>query len=497
MSDMTVGAGAAPALSNGGTSTAAPSNWRRLVGLAVMLTGTFMALMDVFIVNVAIPSIRRSLGASFAQVEFVVAGYGLTYALALITSGRLGDIFGRRRMFMIGLAAFVATSALCGMAPSAPLLVYARLAQGLAAAVLFPQVFSLIRVEFTDPRQRRMAFSAMGLVIGMAVVVGQVLGGFLVNANLWGLQWRPVFLINIPMGAFALIAAPYFIKESVSPEGRKIDVSGIALSALGLGLLLYPLIQGRELGWPAWSLTMLALSAPALAAFAYHQHRKTRLGQSPLLDTSLFADRSFVLGMLAVLLFYSTLNSTYLALTLLLQIGLHRTAFQAGLILATNASAFMVTSIVAGRLPPSWSRRVLIVGAVVTTLSGLAAAGIAWSVRPLWGEALIPALLIRGVGQGLLMTPLLNAILSRVDERRAGAASGLVSTMQQVGGALGVAIVGIIFFSAIGHARAAGAGDAQAYGWGFVLASLYGAAGLAVTAMLLKLLPRSEAETRA
>jgi EmrB/QacA subfamily drug resistance transporter len=464
--------------------------WFQIAGLTVMLTGTFMAIMDVFIVNVAIPSIRHDLGATFAQIEFVVAGYSLTYALALITCGRLGDIFGRRKIFMIGLTAFILTSALCGAAPTAAFLVYARLAQGLAAAILFPQVFSLMRVEFVDPRARAVAFSTMGVVIGLAVVVGQVLGGFLVDADIAGLAWRPVFLINVPMGLIALALAPRFLTESTADEGRRIDYMGIVLSSIALGLLLFPLIQGRELGWPAWSVIMLLLAVPAMGVFGWDQRRKTQAGGSPLLDTRLFADRAFVVGTLAVLFFYSTLNSTWLTLTLLLQVGLGLSPLQAGMILAINAVAFMVTSVITGRLPTAWSRTLLIAGAVITAGSILFAAAVAWHAAPLTGHALIPALILRGAGQGLLMTPLLNAILSRIEPSRSGAASGLVSTMQQVGGSLGVAVMSIIFFMSIDRGRGKGLSIPLAYAHGFAISSIFAVAALVLTAVLLTMLPR-------
>ncbi|KGM30594.1 MFS transporter, partial [Inquilinus limosus] len=265
MTDVTCAAGAAR------RSTVA----RPWLGLAVMLAGPFMTVMDVMIVNVAIPSIRLGLGASYAEAELVVAGYSLAYAVALITGGRLGDLQGRRRMFVAGLIGFALTSALCGVATTAQTLLLARLLQGVAAALLFPQVFSLIRVTFPDPQDCARAFAALGVVLGLAAVAGQVLGGILVAADLWGLGWRPIFLLNIPIGLLAAIAAPRLIPADQVAPGQRLDLAGVALSALGLGLLLYPLIEGREAGWPAWSLAMLAAAVPVLAAFAWHQHGRS------------------------------------------------------------------------------------------------------------------------------------------------------------------------------------------------------------------------------
>jgi EmrB/QacA subfamily drug resistance transporter len=469
-----------------GQGLATPRTW---LGLAVMLTGTFMTIMDVMIVNVAIPSIRRDLGASFAEIELVVAGYGLTYAVALITGGRLGDVYGRRRMFIQGLAGFTLTSIFCGLAPTPVLLVVARLLQGTAAAVLFPQVFSLIRVNFTDQRQRATAFAIMGAVLGLAAIVGQLLGGVLVAADLWGLAWRPVFLVNIPIGLMAFVAAPYVIEESRSPTGRRLDVAGVLLSALGLGLLLYPLIEGREAGWPTWSLAMIMAALPALALFAAHQHAKSRREASPLLETSLFRNRAFTVGVMLVLIFYSTLNSLFLSLAFLLQLGLKRSPLEAGLIFSTLAIAFVIASLAAGRVTMKGRRRVLIAGAATTVLGSLLAAGTAWLAAPLHGEDMIPALVVLGLGEGLLMTPLLNAILSGTHEGHAGSASGMLSTMQQVGGALGVALVGILYFGVLDHARAAGATEAAAYAQAFTAAALYSSAATSITLMLLFLIP--------
>ncbi|SAK85714.1 MFS transporter [Caballeronia fortuita] len=461
---------------------------RQWFSLFVMLTGTFMAIMDVFIVNVAIPSIQRELKASVAEIEFIIAGYGLTYALSLITSGRLGDIYGRRRLFMIGLAAFAFTSLGCGLAPTAPMLVLARLFQGVAAAILFPQVFSLIRITFTQPTQRRIAFSSLGAAIGLAVIAGQVLGGFLVDIDLWHLGWRVVFLINVPIGLTAFIVCPMFIVESRASSAGTLDGAGVALSGAGLALLLFPMIQGRDLGWPIWSVIMMLFSVPVLLVFVLHQRSKTDSSKTPLLDITLFRDRDFLIGAVTVLVFYSTLNSTYLALTMLLQTGLGRSPLSAGLILAANAGAFTITSLLSARIPAHKVKASLIVGATVTAVSSIIAAVIVWRTSFLLGTELIPALALRGIGQGLLMTPLLGAILARVDERRAGAASGLLSTMQQVGGAIGVAIVGIAFFSVVGSVTAAGGSVQHAYTAGFIAASIYGAVGVAITGALLSAL---------
>jgi EmrB/QacA subfamily drug resistance transporter len=463
---------------------------RLWLGLAVMLLGPFMTVMDVMIVNVAIPSIRLGLGASYGEAELVVAGYGLAYAVALITGGRLGDLRGRRRMFVAGLLAFTVTSALCGLAPTAGTLILARLLQGVAAAMLFPQVFSLIRVTFPDPQACAKAFAALGVVLGLAAVAGQVLGGILVAADLWGLSWRPIFLLNVPVGLLAALAAPRLIPADVVRPGQRLDLAGVALSALGLGLLLYPLIEGREAGWPGWSLAMLAAAVPVLAGFALHQHARSRRGAFPLLQTALFRDRAFAVGVLLALVFYSTLNSVYLAYAFLAQLGLGRSALAAGLVFSPAAVSFMIASIAAGRVAPEHRRAVLMAGAAIAALGEFAAAATALLGAPLQAEALIPALLLLGTGQGLLMTPLLNTVLGGIRDGDIGSASGMLSTMQQVGGAFGVAVAGILFAAVLDGARAAGLGEAAAYARAFAAAAGYGGLATLVTLGLLFALPK-------
>jgi EmrB/QacA subfamily drug resistance transporter len=469
-------------------SSLSPRAWTTL---AVMLTGTFMTVMDVFIVNVAIPSIRQTLDASFAQVQWVVAGYGLAYAVALITGGRLGDIHGRRRMFMWGLASFTLSSTLCGLAPNPHALIAARVLQGLSAALLFPQVLSLIRITFSEPRQRATAFAALGVVIGMACIAGQLLGGLLVAADLWGLEWRPVFLINLPLGLAAFVAAPALIAESRAPEGAaRIDGAGVLLITLGLALLLYPLIEGREAGWPVHSLAMLAASVPVLALFVMQQRARLRRGAAVLVDMRLFKDRVFTRGLGIVLLFYSTLNASYLAFALLVQIGLHSTPLQAGLMLVCNAATFMVTSMFAGRLPAHRKDSALRLGAVIAALACLLAAVVAHWATPLRATELVPILALWGIGQGLLTTPLMNSILSQVADHHTGAAAGVLSTAQQVGGGLGVAVVGMVFFATLEYARGIGVGNAKAYSDAYAAAALYGAIATLAVWWLLRGLRR-------
>jgi EmrB/QacA subfamily drug resistance transporter len=342
---------------------AAPRN--RWLGLTVTLAGAFMAIMDVFIVNISLPSIRADLHASFGEAQLIIAAYGLVYAVALVTGGRLGDLYGRKRMFMIGLAAFTLTSLACGLAPTPSALIAARIAQGFSAAAMFPQVLSWMRLTFTDPAERARAFAALGLTQGLASVTGQIAGGVLVSADLWG--WRSIFLINVPFGLVALVLAWRVLDESRS-EAQKLDLAGASLSAIALSFLLYPLIEGRESGWPAWMLVMLALSVPAMLLFADHQRLKTRNEDAPLLDTRLFGKRAFVLGVAALFLLCTILISFFTILAFVLQAGLGLAPLWAALSFLPLAVTYVIASHIAGRFAVH-ARRMLIGGGIALTLA--------------------------------------------------------------------------------------------------------------------------------
>jgi EmrB/QacA subfamily drug resistance transporter len=463
---------------------------RRWLGLTVTLTGAFMAIMDAFIVNISLPSIRADLHASFGEAQLIVAAYGLIYAVGLITGGRLGDLYGRKRMFMIGLAAFTLTSLACGLAPTPPALVMARIAQGIGAAAMFPQVLSWMRVTFTDPAERARAFAALGLTQGLASVAGQIAGGVLVSADLWG--WRPIFLINVPVGLVALVLA-YRVLDESRARAQQLDLSGAALSAIALFFLLYPLIRGRELGWPVWSLTMLVLSVPAMLLFVDHQRLKTRNDDAPLMDTRLFRHRAFALGGAALFLLCTILISFFAILAFVLQAGLGLAPLWAALIFLPLAVTYVIASHVAGRFA-AHARMMLIVGGIALTLGyGAMAAAHHWlAAYPL---AFVPAMIWLGVAQGLLFTPLLNTILSQVPAHHAGIASGVASTMQQAGGAFGVAVVGLIFFGAVQALQAGGASQAVAYTTALALALIYNVVAAGVMTGLLMALPRAPSKS--
>ncbi len=415
--------------------------WR---GLSVLLLAGFVTIFDLFVVNVAIPSMQAGLGASFAQVGFIVAGYELAFGVLLITGGRLGDRYGRRRLFVAGMAGFTAASALCGLAPTAGVLIAARVLQGLAAALLFPQVYAAIRVGFDGAASRR-AFALLGMTLGLAAIAGQVLGGWLVHADLLGLGWRTIFLINVPIGLFA-IAAARWIPESRAPQRPALDGPGVALVSAGLALLLATLIEAPARGWPGWSGWTLAAAALALVGFYARQERLRRAGRMPLVDMRLFAQPRFALGGALVLLVYSTSSSFFLCFALLAQSGLGLDPLAAGLLFAPCSVGFVAASLLAPRLVARWGTPAIAAGAFAYAVSlAVLIAQVGLAGDGLEPSRWLPALVAVGAAQGLIMTPLLNLVLGFVEEARAGMAAGVVSTLQQVGAALGVAVVGLLF----------------------------------------------------
>ena len=432
---------------------ASASHW---AALPVVLAGTFMVVLDFFIVNVALPSMQHDLHASGGAIEWVVAGYALTSAVFLITAARLGDQVGRRRTFSIGLGLFTLSSAACGVAATPGTLVLARLVQGISAALLMPNVLSIIGVSYTGPNLAR-ALGAYGLVMGVAAVSGQLIGGALVQANIAGLGWRSCFLINVPVGALALALAPRLVPESRAERRSGLDLTGTVLVTVGLTAVVLPLVEGRQHGWPLWTWISLASAPVLLLAFAYHQRRLARRGGAPLLTPALFRARSFSAGLVTQLAFWCGQASFFLVLALYLQQGRGLSALHAGLVFTILAAAYVAASGRSPALTERFGRRLVGVGALVLAsghgllLAAVADVGVGGSIWPL-----VPGLLLIGAGMGLLIVPLTTTIMSGVDPAHAGAASGALATMQNVGGALGVAITGVIFFGALhgGYAHA-------------------------------------------
>ncbi|MGW7485660.1 MFS transporter [Streptomyces sp. NPDC054786] len=458
--------------------------WR---ALALVLVGAFMAVLDTFIVLVAAPAIQTDLHSSAADVQLILAGYQLTYAMALITGARLGDRFGRKRLFMTGMALFTLSSVGCALAPGSGSLIAARLVQGLSAAAMFPQVFAVIQV-LVPAGERPKAFGALGAVIGMATMSGQLIGGVLISADLFGSSWRPVFWVNVPVGVVTLLLAGVFLPETRAPEARRLDLPGAVVLTVALFLLVVPLVEGRSYGWPLWTWLCLAGSVPAFAGFCLVERRVAAAGGTPLVRLGLLAERPFAVGTALVVLTYAGINSLFLVLSLTLQDGLGRDALGAGLVYTPFAVAFFAASLIAGRLA-RYGRHVLQLGAVtgavgfVGTIALILDAG-----ATLTAWELVPTLLLVGAGNGLLVTPLLNAVLGNVGPEEVGMASGVLSTGQQIGGAVGVALVGILYYGALDGAAQH---DTGAYGQALAAALVLNVVLAAAISALLPFLPKA------
>lgn len=452
------------------------------LALFILLLGGFITIFDLFVVNIAIASIQESLGASFADIAFVIAGYELAFGVLLIAGSRLGDRHGRRRLFTLGMLAFTLSSLLCGIASSANMLIAARFAQGAAGALLFPQIYASLRVIYDDKGRSR-AFGLLGMTLGLAAIAGQVIGGLLVEINLFGLGWRVVFLINIPIGIFAVIAART-IPESKAETGSDIDWTGVVLISGGLLLLLLPLLEGPNIGWPIWTLYSFIIGFALIALFLLWQHRLSALGKTPIISLGLFRHPAFSIGSLCVLLIYSTATSLFLCFALLLQTGLGLSPFAAGMLFAPCSVGFIAASLLAPKLVSRFSNKIIVQGAAVYALG---ISGLMMMTRNFSSQSditlLIWPLIILGFGQGVAMTPMLNLVIGYVEERHAGIAAGFISTMQQVGGAFGVSIAGIFFTDIL--AREANLTTATRYLDAFSGAMIYNLLAVVISIMLI------------
>ncbi|GII03554.1 MFS transporter [Planobispora takensis] len=424
---------------------------RRWLGLFAVLAADLLNLLDSTVANVAAPVIRADLGGSLAALQWVAAGYTLAMAVGLLTGGRLGDMYGRKRMMMIGVTGFLVTSAFCALAMSPETLIGARILQGAFAAVMVPQSFGLIRDLFGGEVGR--AFAALGPVIGLATILGPVVAGLLIEADVLGTGWRMIFLINLPLGAFAL-----FVGWKVLPEaepvarGQRLDLVGALLAAAGMSLLVYPLVQGHEMGWPAWSLILLAASVPVFAAFVWHQLRRARSGRTPLVELGVLAKRSYTSGVAFAVIFFGAITGFSLAVGLFLQLGLGYTPLDASLTMISWAAGAFIGSIFGGTMMNRLGRRILHIGLAVMT-AALVGLYLVFSTAgsDLGGWDLAAPMVAFGIGMGMIFVPLFDIILADLDEREIGSASGLVSSFEQLGASLGVAVLGTVFFSTIGH----------------------------------------------
>lgn len=417
------------------------NKWLELI---IVLSAPLLSVIDVFIINVAIPAIKKGVRATDAEIQLVIAGYLLGYAAFLITGGRAGDHFGRKKVFFWGMFFFTVASCLCGLSVNALQLNVTRFFQGLSASFMVPQTIAFIQVLFTDAKERAKAFGLFGITLGTAAVIGQVLGGYLSDTH-WAIEgWRLIFFINLPIGIVTLWGTHRYVTETRKHENTRFDYTGILILTTALFCMIYPLIEGREAGWPLWSIGLIVLSIGIFAFFIYNQKRKLDQNKNPLIDVRLFQIKDFNVGLVAVL-FHFMLHTSYLLLSAVyLQNGLGVSALYCGLYFVLPGATFILSSVIASKMILRFGKRVLQVGVVI-----LAAAF--YLQMELWKPGANTWLIIGlmglwGLGNGLVLPSLLNIALKNVPAQYAGAAAGIYSTFQQTASALGVSIIGGIFF---------------------------------------------------
>lgn len=446
---------------------------RRWAAMGVVLMANFMNMIDVTIVNVALPSMQRNLGVSESGIEWVVAGYILAFALGLLPFGRYGDIIGRKTIFLIGVAAFSAASLLCGLSVNIEMLIASRVLQGIAGAVMTPQGLALAQVMF-PPKERAAAFSLFGLTAGLASVAGPVTGGFLIHADIAGLDWRPIFLINVPVGIACVLAGRAIIPDVKGNPGLRNDWIGIGLAALATFCLIFPLIEGRGFGWPAWTFLMMALFIPLAAVFVWWERRQNARGAAELVPLHLTRNRNYIVGALGLMVFFSAMPGFFLVLAIFLQSGYQLDPLASGLTTIPFPIGVLVASLINGRLGGQGARLRILIGTALLVASALllrhTVSGVGDAVVRL--DFVLP-LLLGGLGTGITIAPLFQTSLAGVPPRDAGSGSGALQSLQQVGAAFGVAIISQIFFSLLATGTGGGLSPHESYKVSFETAILF------------------------
>jgi EmrB/QacA subfamily drug resistance transporter len=423
-----------------------PYRWR-WVALFVILAAEVMDLLDALVTSIAAPTIQKDLGGSSSMVQWLVAGYTLAMAVGLITGGRLGDLYGRKRMFVIGALGFTAASLLCGLAVNPEMLIASRVVQGLFGAVMLPQGLGLIK-EMFPPKEMGKAFGMFGPVMTISSVGGPILAGWLVDADLFGTGWRMIFLINLPLGLAAALAGMRFLPEFRLSNATRLDLVGMLLVSAAAFLLIFPLIQGRDLDWPAWTFVSMAASLVVFAVFGRYESRRAESGKDPLITPSLFRKRAFTGGLVAGLAFFTGMIGLSLVFTLYTQVGLGYSPLKAGLTGLPQAIGGVVGfGLAMSGLQEKLGRGLLQIGTAVMAV-GAAVLGVTihlagTDISP-W--QLAPGLAFVGIGMGLTMAPFFDIVLSGVEPHESGSASGTLTATQQLGGALGSALLGTLFF---------------------------------------------------
>ncbi|ONI75558.1 hypothetical protein BWI15_06860 [Kribbella sp. ALI-6-A] len=445
------------------------------VALTTLLFGAFLPMLSFFIINVALPAIGTDLHATPGELQLVVGSYGIANATLLVVGGRLGDGFGRKRLFLIGLVGFTVMSLLCAIAPSIGVLLAARVLQGAAAAAMTPQVLASISSLLAGEHRAR-AMAMFGVAGGAAAALGQILGGVLVEADVFGLGWRAVFLVNVPVGIVALAAALKLLPETRAAQAHRVDLAGAGLLALTLVLLLLPLTEGRPLGWPLWTWLSLAAVVPAVGLLGLHQHRAEKADRAPLIPPTVLRLKAMRIGLLLAMAFFTTFGGFMFVFALATQGEAGMSPLEGGLSLLPMAVGFLITSIYGPRLQARYGAGLIVRGWLIQAVgyAVLAAVGLAlWPDVTPWTLAL--PMLIAGFGSGLVMVPLMGVVVGQVPPAQAGLGSGILLTSQQTCLALGAATVGTAYLSLSG----------TSWGQGGSLAAV----ALAITAISLLMTP--------
>lgn len=460
------------------------------VAMAILLIAGFMNLIDVTIVNVALPSMQADFGARSAQIEWVVAAYIFVFALGLLPCGRLGDILGRRKMFLWGVAVFTLGSSLCGVAPSIDALVGARVLQAVGAAMMTPQTLAIVPALYA-PEKRGAAYALFSLTASLAAVTGPLIGGTLIEADIWGLGWRPIFLVNVPVGIGAIIAALRYVPVVPGTHRLRNDYPGNLIAAAALFCVIFPLIEGREAGWPLWCFAMLATSVPLGVLFVLWQALQDRRGGPQLLPMALIRNGRFMVGSLMAMTLSSGIPGFFLVFAIYLQKGFGFSPLHSGMTTVPFSLGVLCASLLSGRLGARFQRRRITVGGVMMCIGILGLRLIVQgNEEAIQRLAMAPPLFFAGLGLGTTISPLFQTVLSNVPPQDSGSASGSIQAFQQVGGAFGVAVMGEIYFSRLGAMAAGGAGTGPSHAAALLDASLYNAAAFFVVALMVWLLPR-------
>ncbi|WP_316803939.1 MFS transporter [Pedobacter nototheniae] len=451
----------------------------------IVCSAIFLSVIDLFIVNVALPSIKNGIKGTDADMQLVIVMYIVGYASFLITGGRAGAYFGKKKVFLTGMFIFTIASCICGLSQSATQLNIARFIQGISAAFMVPQGVAFIPDLFPDSRERVKVLGVYGSIAGIASVVGQFLGGFIPDMTIISESWRLIFLINIPVGLVAMVLGLKYLKEFAPNTTEKFDYKGGLLLMLTLTAFIYPLIRGREMGWPVWSIELLVLSFILLLIFIFHQKNSLKQGLRPLIDIAIFKNFDFRIGLLVSLFYYLVQDSYFLINTVMLQNGLGFSSAHTGVYFVCQGIGYVLASVFFTSKVSSYGKYVSLTGAIImisTLLLHLLVIG-----KETQSLCIAAVLFVYGVGCGTILPSLMTISLKSIPEDMLGSSSGIYLTLQQISVAIGVALVGGVFFQQLGNPPALKS-FSGAYQWG----TLLNVGFLAVVAVLLLLMPKTD-----